>query len=276
MHILLPLEVPSCSASPPHACLQGDYRACHPTQQTLCFLYLMYGSTSLRLMLSLLSESQQVPFLLPDALWMLNCQYPRWFIYFGICFSFHVELLRSVSAEIISRPLEDFLLSPLLTSALFSCSWGCAPSIKQTAQTSCYDFQNRTETAIDSVQLTTVLVITPPFLILSVDNFASYFTENEKSGKAFLVFPAPKPPACICAWVLCSNSVTINFHHSCPQTTPPLVHWIPAFLISSFLPCLLDHYYQERKHKTKNLSFNSKSLSSHYLVSPLPFLNKFF
>lgn len=122
----------------------------------------MYGSTSLRLMLSLLSESQQVPFLLPDALWMLNCQYPRWFIYFGICFSFRVELLRSVSAEIISRPLEDFLLSPLLTSALFSCSWGCAPSIKQTAQTSYCDFQNRTETAIDSMQLTTVLVITPP------------------------------------------------------------------------------------------------------------------
>lgn len=107
-------------------------------------------------------SSQQVPSLLPDALWMLNCQYPRWFIYFGICFSFHVELLRFVSAEIIFRPLEDFLLSPLLTSTFFFCSWSCAPSIKQVAQTSYCDFQNKTKSTVDLVQLTTVLVIILP------------------------------------------------------------------------------------------------------------------
>lgn len=73
----------------------------------------------------------------------------------------------------------------------FPCSWGCAPSTKQVAQTLYCNFQNWTESTEDSVQLTTVLVITPhcyssQFMILLLN---SRRIKNHKRPSLFSQHP---------------------------------------------------------------------------------------
>lgn len=187
----------------------------------LCYLYFMYGSTNLRITLLLVSHSQQVLFLPPDTLWMLNCQYLRWLIYFGICFSFHFGHLRSVSVEMISRLwgtcyfqhrwLQRFFFF-LFLRLCFPCKakspdfiLGFSELKREYNRFSATHSYANDYTPLPLSQLITLLLISSRVI-----------------EKPFVAFPAPKLAAYVCTWVLCplllQKALTTPVHRH-------LYHW---------------------------------------------------
>lgn len=110
--------------------------------------------------------------------------------------------------------------------SLFLYSWGCASSTNQAAQTSYCDFQNRIDNAIDSVQLTPVLLRIPLCPSSQLINLLISLRIN-RVREGLPCFPSETTSLYLCLGPLAS-SVTISFHHSCLQTTSPLVQGIPA------------------------------------------------
>lgn len=151
--------------------------------------------------------------------------------------------------------------------SLFLYSWGCAFSINQAAQTSYCDFQNRIDNAIDSVQLTPVLLIIPPCSSSQLINLLISLRIN-RVREGLPCFPSTETTSLHLCMGPLASSVTISFRHSCLQTTSPLVPGIPAsptYLRTLILQSLLPPYHHffpvywitviKKQNKIKNPSF---------------------